>query len=163
MGTCVHFSRSLPSNSWWQTRAGWQHKAQPGVSKPGRSTLERTEGRLRAVARLLHGARPGKERCPSRSARYGPPAPTLRSRTSGVVETCRSGRSMASRGPTDSWPGAFKARGRLGGGSARRGAPPLAAVDARDGMLRPGSDGARGRTHAHDDGSGGRRGLPDPG
>src|SRR5450631_3223327 len=72
MGTCVHFSRSLPSNSWWQTMAGWQalsrppaaegggrrpaftglatqpysatevdgwqHKAQPGVSKPGRST-----------------------------------------------------------------------------------------------------------------------------
>src|ERR1700690_54440 len=77
MGTCVHFSRSLPSNSWWQTMAGWkalsrppaaegggrrpaftglatqpysatevdgwQHKAQPGVSKPGRSTLERLE------------------------------------------------------------------------------------------------------------------------
>src|SRR6202040_3255966 len=74
MGTCVHFSRSLPSNSWWQTMAGWQalsrppaaegggrrpaftrlatqpysatevdgwqHKAQPGVSKPGRSTLD---------------------------------------------------------------------------------------------------------------------------
>src|SRR5271168_4434758 len=74
MGTCVHFSRSLPSNSWWQTMAGWQvlsrpsaaegggrrpaftgtatqpysatevdgwqHKAQPGVSKPGRSTPE---------------------------------------------------------------------------------------------------------------------------
>src|SRR5271163_3538723 len=73
MGTCVHFSRSLPSNSWWQTMAGWQvlsrpsaaegggrrpaftgtatqpysatevdgwqHKAQPGVSKPGRSTV----------------------------------------------------------------------------------------------------------------------------
>src|SRR5450755_4506264 len=73
MGTCVHFSRSLPSNSWWQTMAGWQalsrppaaegggrrpaftglatqpysatevdgwqHKAQPGVSKPGRSTF----------------------------------------------------------------------------------------------------------------------------
>src|SRR5208282_2122816 len=72
MGTCVHLSRSLPSNSWWQTMAGWQvlsrpsaaegggrrpaftrtatqpysatevdgwqHKAQPGVSKPGRST-----------------------------------------------------------------------------------------------------------------------------
>src|SRR5271168_2252599 len=72
MGACVHFSRSLPSNSWWQTMAGWQvlsrpsaaeggghrpaftgtatqpysatevdgwqHKAQPGVSKPGRST-----------------------------------------------------------------------------------------------------------------------------
>jgi hypothetical protein len=68
----VHFSRSSPSNSWWQTMAGWhalsrpsaaegggrrpaftglatqpypatevdgwQHKAQPGVSKPGRST-----------------------------------------------------------------------------------------------------------------------------
>src|ERR1700731_4668570 len=74
MGTCVHFSRSLPSNSWWQTMAGWQalsrppaaegggrrpaftglaiqpysatevdgwqHKAQPGVSKPGRSTTK---------------------------------------------------------------------------------------------------------------------------
>src|SRR5271168_2212816 len=74
MGTCVHFSRSLPSNSWWQTMAGWQalsrppaaegggrrpaftglatqpysatevdgwqHKAQPGVSKPGRSTFK---------------------------------------------------------------------------------------------------------------------------
>ena len=72
MGSCVHFSRSLPSNSWWQTMAGWQvlsrppaaegggrqaslyrtchpailgHRgrrlatAQPGVSKPGRSTL----------------------------------------------------------------------------------------------------------------------------
>src|ERR1700686_2076905 len=73
MGACVHFSRSLPSNSWWQTMAGWQalsrppaaegggrrpaftglaiqpysatevdgwqHKAQPGVSKPGRSTV----------------------------------------------------------------------------------------------------------------------------
>src|ERR1700688_4785526 len=73
MGTYVHFSRSLPSNSWWQTMAGWQalsrppaaegggrrpaftglatqpysatevdgwqHKAQPGVSKPGRSTF----------------------------------------------------------------------------------------------------------------------------
>src|SRR5271168_3393025 len=73
MGTCVHLSRSLPSNSWWQTMAGWQvlsrpsaaegggrrpaftgtatqpysatevdgwqHKAQPGVSKPGRSTI----------------------------------------------------------------------------------------------------------------------------
>src|ERR1700693_1392273 len=72
MGTCMHFSRSLPSNSWWQTMVGcqvlsrppaaegggrrpaftglaiqpysatevdgWQHKAQPGVSKPGRST-----------------------------------------------------------------------------------------------------------------------------
>src|ERR1700720_2529339 len=71
MGTCVHFSRSLPSNSWWQTMAGWQAllrpsaaesggrraaftglgtppysaprgrrlaTAQPGVSKPGRST-----------------------------------------------------------------------------------------------------------------------------
>src|SRR6266581_1620638 len=22
MGTCVHFSRSLPSNSWWQTMVG---------------------------------------------------------------------------------------------------------------------------------------------
>src|SRR5271156_5507936 len=74
MGTCVHLSRSLPSNSWWQTMAGWQvlsrpsaaegggrrpaftrtatqpysatevdgwqHKAQPGVSKPGRSTQD---------------------------------------------------------------------------------------------------------------------------
>src|SRR5271169_4832193 len=71
MGTCVHFSRTLPSNSWWQNMAGWQvlsrpsaaegggrrpaftglaiqpysatevdgwQQAQPGVSKPGRST-----------------------------------------------------------------------------------------------------------------------------
>src|ERR1700675_4185776 len=77
MGTCVHFSRSLPSNSWWQTMAGWQalsrppaaegggrrpaftglatqpysatevdgwqHKTQPGVSKPGRSTRQSPE------------------------------------------------------------------------------------------------------------------------
>src|SRR5271169_3660451 len=73
MGTCVHFSRTLPSNSWWQNMAGWQvlsrpsaaegggrrpaftglaiqpysatevdgwQQAQPGVSKPGRSTVD---------------------------------------------------------------------------------------------------------------------------
>src|ERR1700694_5986883 len=35
MGTCVHFSRSLPSNSWWQTMAGWQALSRPSAAKGG--------------------------------------------------------------------------------------------------------------------------------
>ena len=35
MGTCVHFSRSLPSNSWWQTVAGWQVLSRPSAAEGG--------------------------------------------------------------------------------------------------------------------------------
>src|SRR6476469_6785656 len=35
MGTCVHFSRSLPSNSWWQTMAGWQVLSRPSAAEGG--------------------------------------------------------------------------------------------------------------------------------
>src|SRR5271169_4929858 len=35
MGTCVHFSRSLPSNSWWQTMAGWQALSSPPAAEGG--------------------------------------------------------------------------------------------------------------------------------
>src|SRR5580704_12985048 len=35
MGTCVHFSRSLPSNSWWQTMAGWQALSRPPAAEGG--------------------------------------------------------------------------------------------------------------------------------
>src|ERR1700730_4840159 len=35
MATCVHFSRSLPSNSWWQTMAGWQALSRPSAAEGG--------------------------------------------------------------------------------------------------------------------------------
>jgi hypothetical protein len=35
MGTCVHFSRSLPSNSWWQTMAGGQVLSRPSAAEGG--------------------------------------------------------------------------------------------------------------------------------
>src|SRR6202521_4937543 len=35
MGTCVHFSRSLPSNSWWQTMVGWQVLSRPPAAEGG--------------------------------------------------------------------------------------------------------------------------------
>src|ERR1700680_411823 len=35
MGTCVHFSRSLPSNSWWQTMVGWQVLSRPSADEGG--------------------------------------------------------------------------------------------------------------------------------
>jgi hypothetical protein len=35
MGTCVHFSRSLPSNSWWQTMVGWQVLSRPSAAEGG--------------------------------------------------------------------------------------------------------------------------------
>src|SRR5580693_6890218 len=35
MGTCVHFSRSLPSNSWWQTMVGWQVRSRPSAAEGG--------------------------------------------------------------------------------------------------------------------------------
>src|SRR6476646_2408613 len=35
MGTCAHFSRSLPSNSWWQTMAGWQVLSRPSAAEGG--------------------------------------------------------------------------------------------------------------------------------
>src|SRR5450631_1788339 len=35
MGTWVHFSRSLPSNSWWQTMAGWQVLSRPSAAEGG--------------------------------------------------------------------------------------------------------------------------------
>src|ERR1700680_3089546 len=35
MGTCVHFSRSLPSNSWWQTMAGWEALSRPPPAEGG--------------------------------------------------------------------------------------------------------------------------------
>src|SRR6516165_5561140 len=35
MGTCVHFSRSLPSNSWWQTMVGWQALSRPSAAEGG--------------------------------------------------------------------------------------------------------------------------------
>src|SRR6516165_9708152 len=35
MGTCVHFSRSLPSNSWWQTMAGYQVLSRPSAAEGG--------------------------------------------------------------------------------------------------------------------------------
>src|SRR6516165_1642113 len=35
MGTCVHFSRSLPSNSWWQTMVGWQVLSRPLAAEGG--------------------------------------------------------------------------------------------------------------------------------
>src|SRR6516225_8109432 len=35
MGTCVHFSRSLPSNSWWQTMVGWQVLSRPFAAEGG--------------------------------------------------------------------------------------------------------------------------------
>src|SRR5580658_4814490 len=35
MGTCVHFSRSLPSNSWWQTMAGWRVLSRPSAAEGG--------------------------------------------------------------------------------------------------------------------------------
>src|SRR6202142_4096713 len=35
MGTCVHFSRSLPSNSWWQTMAVWQVLSRPSAAEGG--------------------------------------------------------------------------------------------------------------------------------
>ena len=35
MGTCVHFSRSFPSNSWWQTMAGWQVLSRPSAAEGG--------------------------------------------------------------------------------------------------------------------------------
>src|SRR6476660_6664272 len=35
MGTCAHFSRSLPSNSWCQTMAGWQVLSRPSAAEGG--------------------------------------------------------------------------------------------------------------------------------
>src|ERR1700688_1883324 len=35
MGTCVHFSRSLLSNSWWQTMAGSQALSRPPAAEGG--------------------------------------------------------------------------------------------------------------------------------
>src|ERR1700692_2775747 len=35
MGTCVHFSRSLPSNSWWQTMVGGQVLSRPSAAEGG--------------------------------------------------------------------------------------------------------------------------------
>jgi hypothetical protein len=35
MGTCVHFSRSLPSNSWWQTMVGWHVLSRPSAAEGG--------------------------------------------------------------------------------------------------------------------------------
>src|SRR5580693_2885371 len=35
MGTCGHFSRSSPSNSWWQTMAGWQVLSRPSAAEGG--------------------------------------------------------------------------------------------------------------------------------
>src|SRR4249919_3533270 len=35
MGTCVHFSRALPSNSWWQTMVGWQVLSRPSAAEGG--------------------------------------------------------------------------------------------------------------------------------
>ena len=35
MSTCVHFSRSLPSNSWWQTMVGWQVLSRPSAAEGG--------------------------------------------------------------------------------------------------------------------------------
>ena len=35
MGTCVHFSRSLPSNSWWQTMVGCQVLSRPSAAEGG--------------------------------------------------------------------------------------------------------------------------------
>ena len=35
MVTCVRFSRSLPSNSWWQTMAGWQALSRPSAAEGG--------------------------------------------------------------------------------------------------------------------------------
>src|ERR1700675_483316 len=35
MGTCVHFSRSLPSNSWWQTMVGGQVLSRPSAPEGG--------------------------------------------------------------------------------------------------------------------------------
>src|SRR5271169_3630168 len=35
MGTCVHFSRALPSNSWRQTMAGWQALSRPSAAEGG--------------------------------------------------------------------------------------------------------------------------------
>src|SRR5580704_5636804 len=101
MGTCVHFSRSLPSNSWWQTMAGWQalsrppaaegggrrpaftglatqpysatevdgwqHKAQPGVSKPGRSTAVLVDSTRAIYIRRM-------EQLPALAARHALPA-----------------------------------------------------------------------------------------
>ena len=34
MGTCVHFT-PLPSNSWWQTMAGWQVLSRPSAAEGG--------------------------------------------------------------------------------------------------------------------------------
>jgi hypothetical protein len=31
----VHFSRSLPSNSWWQTMAGWRVLSRPSAAEGG--------------------------------------------------------------------------------------------------------------------------------
>src|SRR5580658_9289783 len=35
MGTWVHFSRSLPSNSWWQTMVGWKVLSRPSAAEGG--------------------------------------------------------------------------------------------------------------------------------
>src|SRR6516164_4433348 len=35
MGTCVHFSRALPSNSWWQTMVGCQVLSRPSAAEGG--------------------------------------------------------------------------------------------------------------------------------
>jgi hypothetical protein len=35
MGTCVHFSHSLPSNSWWQTMVGWHVLSRPSAAEGG--------------------------------------------------------------------------------------------------------------------------------
>src|SRR5580693_4983937 len=46
MGTCVHFSRSLPSNSWWQTMVGWHVLSRPSAAEGG--------GRRPAFNRACH-------------------------------------------------------------------------------------------------------------
>src|SRR5215471_11655682 len=35
MGTRVHFSRALPSNSWWQTMVGWAVLSRPPAAEGG--------------------------------------------------------------------------------------------------------------------------------
>src|SRR6202050_5249739 len=35
MDTWVHFSRSSPSNSWWQTMPGWQVLSRPSAAEGG--------------------------------------------------------------------------------------------------------------------------------
>ena len=96
--TCVHFSRSLPSNSWWQTMVGWQvlsrSSAAEGAGRRGLATRppRSTAGNISLAECPSEGAHetsPGGSGCGSRLRRQ------IGSRFSGRIERSRRNAKQA--------------------------------------------------------------------